>query len=115
MKYSGTDLRRAAEHLRTTGVGASDRLLRELLVGNGAIRKTEFGYEVTPRYRDAGFLTTQTRYHMLTSHTGQQIHRQYTVVLVTDNGLTWLRGLVMEAAPTARMRVRRIHLKEMTA
>ncbi|MDP2128161.1 MAG: hypothetical protein Q8K97_12375 [Pseudohongiella sp.] len=103
MKTTGTDLRRAAEHLRTTGVGASDRRLRELLVTQGVIRKTEFGYEVTPRYRDAGMLTTEIRQHRIITPIGHQIDRHYTVVVVTQDGLSWLRSLVMDQGTLKRV------------
>lgn len=97
MKTTGVDLRRAAEYLRTAGVGASDRRLRDLLVAKGVIRKTQFGYEVTPRYRDAGMLITQMRHHLVVTPAGHQINRHYTIVLVTQDGLSWLRSLVMDA------------------
>ncbi|MDP2127218.1 MAG: hypothetical protein Q8K97_07550 [Pseudohongiella sp.] len=94
----GIDLRRAADQLRATGIRTGDRRLRDHLISIEAIRKTQFGYEVTPRYRDAGLLITQNRQHIIITESGRQIMRHYTVVLVTEDGLSWLRGILTEAA-----------------
>jgi len=92
MNTLGIDLKRAAHHLQESGIETGDRKLREHLVDIGAIRKTLFGYEVTPDYKYRGLLVTQSRQHTIETETGQQIPRHYTVVLVTGDGLSWLRS-----------------------
>ncbi len=91
MNTTGIDLRRAAHHLQESGIETGDRKLREHLVAIGAIRKTLFGYEVAPDYRYSGLLVTQTRQYTVKTESGQQIPHNYTVVLVTGDGLSWLR------------------------
>lgn len=94
MNIHGIDLRRATQHLQASGVDITDRQLRSQLVERGAIRKSLFGYEVTADFRYSGLLITQTREHTITSECGRSINRPYTVVLVTGDGLSWLRDLL---------------------
>lgn len=90
---TGIDIRRAARHLHWP-----ERNLRQHLQQLGAIRKTAYGYEAAPGYR--GLFSTQTRQHTVVSETGQHINRYYTVVLVTGDGLAWLRNAAPGATPT---------------
>lgn len=103
MKTTGIDLRRAAHQLRAAGIRTGDRRLRDYLVSIEAIRKTQFGYEAALVYRDTGLLITQTRTHAITTEIGRQIHRHYTVVLVTEDGLAWLHRLLAKAAAPKRV------------
>lgn len=94
------DLRRAAHMLQQDGVATGERRLREHLVDRGAIRKTLFGYEVTPDFRYSGKLITQVRKAHIETSTGR-MPKDYTVVLVTGDGLSWLRDELSEQAAAA--------------
>lgn len=83
---TGIDIRRAAQHL-----GWPERDLRDWLLHHQAIRKTDFGHEAAPPYR--GLLSTQTRQHAIQTESGQRINHYYTVILITGDGLAWLRDI----------------------
>lgn len=91
MNTQSIDLRKTAQHLKESGIDISDRKLRDHLVSIGAIRKSQFGYEVTPQFRAAGLLKTQIRNF---TRPGEMKERHYTVVVVTGDGLSWLRDEV---------------------
>lgn len=100
MNTHGIDLRRATQHLQASGLDITDRQLRNRLMEVGAIRKSLFGYEVTGDFRYSGLLITQTREHAITGECGRSISRPYTVVLVTGDGLSWLRDLLIDGIET---------------
>ena len=91
MNTPGIDIRKAAKHLKDDGINTSDRKLRDQLVKMGAIRKSQFGYEVTQPYRCRGLLVTEIRRY---AKPGETVKRDYTVVLITGDGLSWLRDQV---------------------
>lgn len=86
MKHlNGLDMRDAAKGLHTT-----EFALRKHLATMGAIRKTDLGWVASPKYHERGLLKTATRQHTLKSETGARIRKNYTVVVITGDGLSWL-------------------------
>lgn len=83
---TGIDIRRAANHL-----GWPERDLRAWLLQQQAIRKSAYGYEAAPPYR--GLLSTQTRQHTIKTEAGHHINHYYTVILITGDGIAWLRDI----------------------
>jgi hypothetical protein len=87
-------LRKAAHHLQQSGINTGERRLISHLVERKAIRKTLFGYEVTPEYRYSGFFVTRFRKARMNGCTW---NKDYTVVQVTGDGLSWLRDELQSA------------------
>lgn len=90
MNSHAIDIRKAAHHLQESGINTGERKLISHLVDRGAIRKTLSGYEVTQDYRYSGFLLTQARQTQIKTSCGH-MPKDYTVVMVTGDGLSWLR------------------------
>jgi hypothetical protein len=91
MLMQNVDIRHAAQMLKACGIPTGDQKLREYLVSIGAIRKTLFGYEVTQQFRGRGLMRTEVRRTTIKTHEGHQIPREYTVVIFTGDGCSWLR------------------------
>ena len=88
MSTKGIDLREAAQHLKQSGIKTSDHKLREHLVAIGAIRKSQFGYEARSTFKPDGSFKTEFRSCPVKGRTRA---KHYTVVLVTGDGISWLR------------------------
>jgi phage antirepressor YoqD-like protein len=96
MNNHALDLRKAAHHLQQSGIDTGERRLIAHLVERRAIRKTLFGYEVTPEYRYSGYFVTDIRKANINTSTGR-MQKDYTVVQVTGDGLSWLRDELQSA------------------
>jgi phage antirepressor YoqD-like protein len=87
MKHlDGLDIRDAAKDLNI----GQRRLLREL-ADMGAIEKTRFGWTAHHKYKNRGLLKTSTRQTQFRTETGTPIKKIYTVVVITGDGLNWLK------------------------
>lgn len=87
MKHlDGLDIRDAAKALPISEVD-----LRRTLVDMGAIEKTRFGWVANPTYKQKGLLKTDTRQHSFRTEWGAPIKKIYTVVVITGDGLSWLK------------------------
>lgn len=96
MHTFNVDIRKTAQQLKANGIDTGDHKLREYLISIGAIKKTQFGYEVTKKFQGRGLMVTQVRRTRINTHAGLQIPREYTVVLFTSDGQDWLRAQLTE-------------------
>ena len=97
MNSYATDLRKAAHKLKQLGIDTGERRLIAHLVERGAIRKTLFGYEVAPQFRNSGYFVTDVRHAQI----NDSWSRDYTVVQVTPDGFNWLRDEIEAATKPA--------------
>lgn len=78
------------------GLKISSYQLRKYLKEQNAIRKTDFGWIAENTYKERGLLQTETRQHIYKTTLGRSITKNYTVVIVTGDGLSWLESQLPE-------------------
>jgi hypothetical protein len=79
-------------------MGITERQLRQHLASIHAIEQTQFGWAAHEAFRQRGLLYTETRQHQICTPCGQSIRRLYTVVLITGEGLVWLKQQMQPVA-----------------